>query len=325
MDILNPKNYLMTESELMEKMAQVQKHLDELTARELQTEMVTAQELITKTAQKTLTPPIMTNTTPTLPNLKNVLDNQNIDIEKAVSALNLNVNVDNLNESEKRDIGFAFDSLITCNTCNGEIPKCSVPYKTIINVKDGKVKAESIKCPLRKAWQIMRNSGVPKRYLGLRTKDYKVTTKNKFAAQAAVNCIDSCASLFISGDVRTGKTLLSCIICNERAFLGKHSLFVTVTDLMDTLQDFTDQFSRNESLRRFKSCPCLVIDDLGAEYQSDYSASVIFSIIDYRYKNNLQTIINSNFSLDELSRHLRGYQGERICRRINDFCQVIYI
>lgn len=322
MDILDPKNYQMTESELMAKMAQVQKHLDELTARELQTEMVTAQELMTKTAQKA---PITTNMTNWTPKLTDVLDNQKIDIEKAVSALNLNINTDNLNESEKHDITIAFKSLTACRNCDGKSMKCYSPYKTIINVTEGKVKAKTIPCPLKKAWQIMRNSGVPKRYLGLRTKDYKTTDKNRPAARAAINCIDSCASLFISGDVRTGKTMLSCIICNERAFLGKPSLFVTVTDLMDTLQDFTDQFSRNESLRRFKSCPCLVIDDLGAEYQSDYSASTLFSIIDYRYKNELQTIINSNFSIDELSHHLRGYQGERICRRIKDLCQIVSI
>ncbi len=322
MDILDPKNYQMTESELMAKMSEVQKHLDELTARELQTEMVTAQELITKTAQKA---PMMTDWKTFPKKLENFSANQKIDIEKAVSALNLNINTDNLNESEKNDIYVAFKSFNACRNCDGRSTKCFFPYKTIINVTEGKVKAKTIPCPLKKAWQIMRNSGVPKRYLGLRTKDYHMEPKNKAAALAAVNCIKSCASLFISGGVGTGKTMLSCIVCNERAFLGKPSLFVTVTDLMDTLQDFTDQFSRNESLRRFKSCPCLVIDDLGAEYQSDYSASTLFSIIDYRYKNELQTIINSNFSIDELSHHLRGYHGERICRRIKDLCQIVSI
>lgn len=327
MDIFNPKNYQMTESEMMSKMYQVQKHLDELTNREIQNEMVTAQKVITTTAQKLATPiqPFQTDLSSMKMNLKDVSVNQKIDIEKAISALNLNINADNLNECERLNVYKAFDSYKLCLNCTGETPHCSIHYKDIISLDDGKVNLKSIKCPLINAWAIMKKSGVPKRYIGRRTKDYKLNDNNKNAANAALNCIDSSDSLFISGAVRTGKTLLSCIICNERAFLGKHSLFVTVTDLMDTLQDFTDQFNRNESLRRFKSCPCLVIDDLGAEYQSDYSASVLFSIIDYRYKNELQTIINSNFSLEQLSRHLRGYQGERICRRINDLCQIVSV
>lgn len=258
-------------------------------------------------------------------NLQKNSDNEKINISAAVSALGLNVNVDSLDELSIGEIIYAYKRQMICRGCTGKMPACSVAYQCTLEVENNQVKCIEKKCILKQAWEIMRISGVPARYIGLRKKDYKLSAQNQIAARAALNSINSGDSLFISGGVRTGKTLLSCIICNERAFLGKRSLFVTVTDLMDTLYNFSDNFERNESLNRYKKVRCLVIDDLGAEYSTDFSASTLFSIIDYRYKNNLQTIINSNFDLTALSSHLRGYQGDRICRRISDFCQVVYV
>lgn len=256
-------------------------------------------------------------------NLKNNSDNEKININVAVSALNLDVDIDSLDDVSVGNIEYAYRRYTQCLGCSGKVPVCVVPYQCTVSVENNQVKCTEIKCILKQAWEIMRASGVPSRYIGKRTFDYKLTPQNQSAARAALNCINSNNSLYLFGGVRAGKTFLSCIICNERAFLGKKSLFVTVTDLMDTLYNFSDSFQRNEALNRYKKVRCLVIDDLGAEYSTDFSAATLFSIIDYRYKNNLQTIINSNFSLDELATHLHGYQGDRISRRIADFCSVV--
>ena len=261
----------------------------------------------------------------TMNELQSTTGNEKINIDAAVSALNLDVDIDSLDDLEVHNIVYAYKRHLQCSVCTGKVPACAVPYKCTVSVENGQVKVTETKCILKAAWDIMRNSGVPVRYLGKRIKDFNFTAQNRLAIHSAVDCIESGKSLYLNGAVRTGKTLLCCCICNERAYIGKRSLFVTVTDLMDDLYNFSDNFQRNEALARYKRVGCLVIDDLGAEYATDFSAATLFSIIDFRYKNELQTIINSNFDLDALANHLRGYQGDRICRRINDLCKVIRI
>lgn len=63
----------------------------------------------------------------------------------------------------------------------------------------------------------------------------------------------------------------------------------------------------------------LVLDDLGAEKSTEWSMATLFTIINRRYENIAPTIITSNLSLDELSRHI----GDRITSRIVGMCRVI--
>ena len=54
--------------------------------------------------------------------------------------------------------------------------------------------------------------------------------------------------------------------------------------------------NQTQSVKRAKSSPLLVIDDLGKDYESDWSAGEFFSLVDERYMHDRKTIFVSNFS-----------------------------
>lgn len=49
-------------------------------------------------------------------------------------------------------------------------------------------------------------------------------------------------------------------------------------------------------MMKYKSVPCLVLDDWGKETTSDARLSYLYQIINYRYERGLQTIVTTNAS-----------------------------
>jgi DNA replication protein DnaC len=56
----------------------------------------------------------------------------------------------------------------------------------------------------------------------------------------------------------------------------------------------------------------LCLDDLGAEKTTEYAITTLYLIIDRRIRNEMQTIITTNLSLDEIEATL----GARIASRL---------
>lgn len=216
----------------------------------------------------------------------------------------------------------AFKADEKCKACTVKVENC---YRYGVNVVDGRIKTVRTLCIDTYASKLIRLADVPLKFRNKRIADWTVTDSNMEASLNAFNAMTNGTGLFISGNAGCGKTMLSSIIINERAYLNKPSHFYTVTDLLEDLRDFDNPLRRAEKLRSVQTTPCLVIDDLGAEYQTEWVASTLFSILDARYKNELMTVINSNFSLDYISTRIKGYHGERIVRRIRELCAVTMI
>lgn len=216
----------------------------------------------------------------------------------------------------------AFKADEKCKLCTGKSENC---YRYGVNVVDGRIKTVRTLCIDTYASKLIRLADVPNKFINKRITDWITTDSNSAATNYAMNSISNGTGLFISGNAGCGKTMLCSIIINERAYKNKRSHFYTVTDLLDELRDFDNPLRRAEKMRLLQTTPCLVIDDLGAEYQTEWVASTLFSILDTRYKNDLMTVINSNFSLDYISTRIKGYHGERIVRRIRELCAVTEI
>lgn len=233
------------------------------------------------------------------------------------------VDVDNPCKADLINLNAANRSVADCAACDKT--KSGACYKIGVAVIDGRIKTVKSLCKDEFAEKIIRNSDEPLKFRAVLSRDWKVTSANKQAAVFAAKSIREGNGLFICGAAGTGKTMLSCIIINERALMGKTALFYTVTDMLEDLKDFSNNLLRLEKMKKLQSCPCLVIDDLGAEYTSDWVSSTLFSILDARYKKDLMTVINSNFSLDKLASRYSDYHGERIVRRIKELCAVCSI
>lgn len=171
---------------------------------------------------------------------------------------------------------------------------------------------------------IVKSASIPKIFLNSRAKDFTVTENNEVAAETAIKSITKNDGLYIYGDCGTGKTMLSSIIANERAELLKPSIFIGAVDIFHELNPYMSD-GKTARIRKdiIKKTPCLIIDDLGAEKPSDWTKQTLFEIIDYRYRENLQTIITSNFNIEKLQSRLSEYEGNRIIRRIKAICKLV--
>lgn len=168
---------------------------------------------------------------------------------------------------------------------------------------------------------------LPKRYRDKHLVDFIVKPELEDSVQHVMKAILARESLYIHGKVGTGKTLLACIIANERAERLNPVKFFDTTQFLIEVNPY---YSGNveESLRTRKLArrtACLVLDDLGAEKVSETSNSAIFDVINARYSDDLQTIITSNFSLKELREVYQGLQGSRIISRLEEMMTVIHM
>ena len=175
----------------------------------------------------------------------------------------------------------------------------------------------------KKTMELIKSANIPKIFRNKRATDFKITSRNEIATQC-MKAIRNNSGFYIYGECGTGKTLLASIIQNERAQLLKSSMFICATDIFQELNPYNGNQDEAMNKRRIiKNTPCLIIDDLGAEKATDWTKQTLFDILNYRYNEELQTIITSNFSLEELKKRLSEYEGARIIRRIKEMCEVI--
>ena len=110
--------------------------------------------------------------------------------------------------------------------------------------------------------------------------------------------------LVLWGERGNGKSHLCAAVANHLIATGMAALFITMPDLLAALrqamelQATTEQESYSGRMNTFKTAPVMILDDLGAEGRSDWSDSVLFEILDYRYRNRLPTMIVTNCALD---------------------------
>ena len=125
-------------------------------------------------------------------------------------------------------------------------------------------------------------------------------------------------SLVLRGDVGTGKTYLACALLRRRLERGQAGRFVAVADLMDELKARFGDGAAEQSeayFERLAGEPFLVLDDVGAEYESAWSAQRVAALIGRRYDAEAPTILTTNLTHRELAQRY----GKRLADRLNEW------
>jgi DNA replication protein DnaC len=123
--------------------------------------------------------------------------------------------------------------------------------------------------------------------------------------------------LLLWGNVGTGKTYFAACIANYLISLGVPVLMTSFIKLTNALTGFGED--KNAYIRSLNNYKLLIIDDLGAERQSDYMLEQVYNIIDSRYKNQQPLIITTNLSLSEI-KEPKELKYSRIYSRIIEMC-----
>lgn len=118
-------------------------------------------------------------------------------------------------------------------------------------------------------------------------------------------------SILMLGETGLGKTHLSLSICGEVIEKGFNAVYNSAQNIFTELNK--EYFGRSDNSFSYEAmileCDLLVIDDLGAEFSTQFTNTALYNIINTRMNYSLPTIISTNLSLKELE--------ERYTRRIS--------
>lgn len=133
--------------------------------------------------------------------------------------------------------------------------------------------------------------------------------------------------IYLWGEPGTGKTHAMYALANELVYENQHTVYFTsILDILNGIKkNFTDIEEQEHIKEQAKDAQFLFLDDIGAEQlkdDSDWYKSIIYEIIDYRYRQNKSTIFSSNYSKTELVE--KRHYDERLVQRIMEMCQLEY-
>lgn len=122
------------------------------------------------------------------------------------------------------------------------------------------------------------------------------------------------------GGVGTGKTFFAAAIANE---LTKKLVSAGVTNFPWLLNSLQGRFQgdRQEYIDRMRRYSLLVIDDLGAERNTEFSAEMVYNVIDTRYRSGKPLIITTNLTLSDLEKP-EDLTYRRIYDRVLEMCPI---
>ena len=122
-------------------------------------------------------------------------------------------------------------------------------------------------------------------------------------------------NLYFYGDTGLGKTHLSLAIANEVIKKGYSVVYDSAQNLLSKVE--RERFGRSENIdgtteEKMLDCDLLILDDLGAEFSTQFTISAIYNIINTRINTGMPTIVSTNLDYDEVEKRYT----QRIASRI---------
>lgn len=114
--------------------------------------------------------------------------------------------------------------------------------------------------------------------------------------------------LLMIGRYGCGKTHLAAAIANEAIESGTATLFLTVPDLLDWLRYAYSggDMSFEERFEEIREIPLLILDDFGTQNATAWAQEKIFQILNFRYINQLPTVVTSNLMINDFEGRIRS-------------------
>ena len=114
--------------------------------------------------------------------------------------------------------------------------------------------------------------------------------------------------LVLTGPSGCGKTHLVAAIANHCIENNRSVFYITTPDLLDHLRSSFNPNSDipyDEFFEQVRNRPLLILDDLGAQSSTPWAKEKLEQLLNYRYSNQLPTIIVSIVPVDELEERIR--------------------
>jgi DNA replication protein DnaC len=117
------------------------------------------------------------------------------------------------------------------------------------------------------------------------------------------------------GGVGRGKTHLAAAICRDQAARGRSPRFLSSARLLALIKATFDAETRPEAaarLEEYEQADVVVLDDLGAEHETDWAEAELTMWVDGFYERGAALVVTTNLTIPQLTAQL----GRRIASRI---------
>lgn len=224
-----------------------------------------------------------------------------------------------------------------CEGCKGE--PCTkragsdYMYPIVRNV-DGELSIAYARCKwgeLNALRAGCKRARIPTKYAERTFADYEVTADNRDAVQKARWYISEKPQkgLYLFGGAGTGKTFLASLIAREFILNFNRVVFGDFPSLLGDLKATFDTGGTEDLLNRYIDCDLLVLDDIGAEQITDWSAGILYRLVNERYNADKPIIATSNYDLKRLERRLKtnndDFTSTRIISRLSEMCYQAFL
>lgn len=169
---------------------------------------------------------------------------------------------------------------------------------------------------------------IPALYTTMTFANYKKTKENEDALAYAKQMVTEespAKGLFLTGPTGIGKTHLAVATLQACLEKGRSGAFCTVPVLMERLRDCMATNERKSVyLDRLAQVDLLVLDDFGAEHDTDWVREQLLLIINTRYMEGRPMVITSNLMMEDFEAS-GDIAGQRICSRIAGSCEAFVL
>lgn len=215
------------------------------------------------------------------------------------------------------------DGLIWCGKCNTprQVRLTFLGRESIVScLCDCQIERQMHKekwDTIQRNWRLMDRLGLslPKRELSKWSFD-NADESNTVALNYVEGWDTESKGLLIYGGVGTGKTFMAGCIFNALMRKGVPCLMTSTIKLAGWLWNVDDREDRIQRLNQFKM---LIIDDLGAERDTEWMTEMVHEIIDVRYMTRLPLIVTTNMTAEEI-KHPADIKKERLISRLLEIC-----
>jgi DNA replication protein DnaC len=171
----------------------------------------------------------------------------------------------------------------------------------------------------------LKSSGVPERYRSATPASIQPVTASAKSLRRAVEAYvanlqtryEEGAGLLLSGPPGLGKTVGLCAIVNEACRTMSGPIYASWPDVLaETKAAFSGGRGdpRRNAIDRLRNAPVLALDELGVKAASDYDHAELFQLIDWRYRNQLPTLVATNAG----TANFAALVGERVADRLKE-------